>query len=83
MGEEAALVEAEVETIEEGAVGKEEPTNRSMTLAPVVVATMRREASPITMIMYRVGTVTVLRFLSWAAEACLMVSKSTVSSRQD
>ena len=57
VGEEAVLVAAEVVT-EEGEVGKEEPINHSTTWAPVVVAIMHREASPTTMIMYRVGTTT-------------------------
>lgn len=70
------LVEAEVVTTEEGEVGKEEPINRLTTWAPVVVATMRREASQITMITYRVGTTTMRRFLPWAAEAYLTANKS-------
>ena len=76
VGGEAALVEAEVAAIEEGEVGKEEPTNRSMMWDPVVVATMHREASQTTMITYRAGIITLRRFLPWAAEAYLMASKS-------
>lgn len=76
VAEGGVLVEAEVVTTEEGEVGKEEPINRLTTWAPVVVATMRREASQITMITYRVGTTTMRRFLPWAAEAYLTANKS-------
>ncbi len=63
VGEEAVLVAAEVVITEEGEVGKEEPINRSTTWALLVVALMDREASQITMIMYRVGTATMRHFL--------------------
>ena len=76
VGEEAVLVAAEVVITEEGEVGKEGPINHSTTWAPVVVAIMHREASPTTMIMYRVGTTTMRRSQPWAAEACLMANKS-------
>lgn len=76
VGEEAVLAEAEVVVTEEGEVGKEEATNRSTMWALVVDASMHREASPITTIMYRAETTTMRRFLPWAAEAYLMASKS-------
>lgn len=75
VGEEAVLVEAEVVTTEGELVGKEEHINRSTMWALVVVDTTHREASQITMIMYRVETTTMLRFRPWAAEGYLMASK--------
>lgn len=75
-GEEAVLVEAEVVTTEDGEVGKEEPINRLTTWALEVVAIMHREASQITMIMRRVETIIMRRFLPSAAEAYPMASKS-------
>lgn len=76
VGEEAVLAEAEVVVTEEGAVGKEEAINRSTMWALVVDASMHREASQITTIMYRAETITMRRFLPWAAEAYLTASKS-------
>lgn len=63
VGEEAVLLEVEEATTEEGEAGREGIINRSTTWAPVVVATMHRGGSQITMIMYRVGTITMPRFL--------------------
>ena len=69
------LVEAEVPTAEEEEVGgTEEPTNRSTMWAPAVVALTLKEASRITMIIYRAGRTTMRRFLPWAA-AYLMASE--------
>ena len=76
VGEEAVQVEVEVVIIEEEGVAKEESINRlTMWALVLVVATMHREGSQITMIMYRVGTITMRSFLPWA-EAYLMASKS-------
>lgn len=78
VGGEAVLVEAGVATTGEGEVGKEELINRSTMWALLVVATTHREASQTTMTMFRVGRVTMLRFLLWAVEAYLTASKIVV-----
>ena len=78
VGGEAVLVEAGVVTTGEGEVGKEELTNRSTMSALLVVAIMHREASQTTMIMFRVGRVTMRPFPPWAVEAYLMASKIIV-----
>ena len=78
VGEEAGLLEAEEVIIEVGEAGREGTISRLTTWAPAVVATMHRGGSQITMIMFRTGTITMLRFLPWAAEACLMASKRCV-----
>ena len=76
VGEGVALAEVEGVITEEGEVGKEGPTNRLTMWALVEDATMHREASQITTIMYRGETIIMRRFLPWAAEAYLMASKS-------
>lgn len=75
VGEEAVLVEVEVQTIGEGQVGKGVAISRSTTWVPVVVATMHREANQITMIMSKVGIITMQLFLPWEV-ACLMANNS-------
>lgn len=78
VGEGGALAEVEGVITEEGEVGKEGAINRLTMWALVGDATMHREASQTTTIMYRVETTTMRRFLPWAAAAAYLTANKSV-----